>query len=139
LIKSARWLFFDMGVRRIAAVERTRLTPERMGHLFEHFIGLELLRCSRLAAKPTRLRFWRDADGPEVDWVLERGNELVPIEVKWTDSPTRAQTRHLQLFLNEYPEADRAYVVCRSPRRMKLTDGIDAIPWRDVDDLVLKD
>jgi predicted AAA+ superfamily ATPase len=136
LIKSERWLFFDLGVRRIAAAEGIRLPPARMGHLFEHFIGLELLRCSRLTAEPTRLRFWRDADGPEVDWILEQGQKLVPIEVKWTDAPTRSHVRHLHLFMNEYPAADRAYVVCRSPRRLKLGDRIEAIPWQEVDALV---
>ena len=43
LTKSEKYLFFDLGVRRVAAKEGTKLPRDTMGKIFEQFIGLELL------------------------------------------------------------------------------------------------
>ena len=48
LIKSPKYLFFDLGVRRACANEGTRLSARSMGSLFEQYVGLELLRLDGL-------------------------------------------------------------------------------------------
>lgn len=132
LTKSSRWLLFDLGVRRLCANEGRRLPPERMGQLFEQLIALELIRLTRLADASMKVLFWRDPDGPEVDWVVEREGALVPIETKLTDAPTLGHVRHVDVFLREYREADRGYLVCRAPRRVRLSDRVTAVPWQEL-------
>ena len=61
-----------MGVRRVAAREGTKLSRDTMGKIFEQFIGLELLRCTHTSNSTARIRFWRDPDGPEVDWIIDK-------------------------------------------------------------------
>lgn len=129
LIRSSRYLIFDLGVRRLCANEGTRLGPVRMGHLFEQFVGLELIRLARPRIPRITLSFWKDPDGPEVDWVLEREGRFTPLEVKWTEAPAGRDIRHLQVFLSEY-ECDEGFVVCRVPRPQQMTDRIRAIPWQ---------
>ena len=136
LTKAQKYLFFDLGVRRLAAREGTALSRDTLGLLLEQFIGLELIRSARLSDRRVQIRFWRDPDGPEVDWVIEKESEHIPVEVKWTDSPSSKDIRHLQLFLSEYRNAPRGYVVCQTPRRVKLTDRILAVPWQETDELV---
>lgn len=135
LSKTKKYLFFDMGVRRVAAREGSSLPLEYMGYLFEQFVALELLRQFRSTQKRTSLYYWRDPDGPEVDWVLEKEHTLIPIEVKWTTRPTEHDARHLTLFLNEYPQASCGYIICRADRKIKLTDRIYAVPWQNIDTL----
>jgi predicted AAA+ superfamily ATPase len=137
LAKTDSFLFFDLGVRRLAAGEGRRQSPERLGALFEQFVGLELLRCARLLPGASRLRCWRDLNGPEVDWVLEREGRYLPVEAKWTDTPRQRDIRHLKLFVNEYPQADQGTLVCRVPRPIQLDHHIQAIPWQAIDQLVL--
>ncbi len=133
LTRSDKYLFFDMGVRRLAAHEGRRVLPVRWGQLFEQWVGCELLRYARASATPSmRVRFWRDPDGPEVDWIVDREGRLTPIEVKWTDAPDAGDARHLKIFLGEYPAADHAFVVCRVPRKLKLSDRVTAIPWQEL-------
>jgi len=132
LTKSCRYLLFDLGVRRICANEGTRLTPERMGELFEQFIGLELVRILRILKPTARLRFWRDPDGPEVDWIVEDSGHYLPFEVKWTESPKPKDIKNLQIFMDEYPTAKRGFLVCRVPRKQKLADSITAVPWQEL-------
>ena len=128
LTKSSKYLFFDLGIRRLAAQEGLSPSQETYGHLFEQWVGLELNRFLRFKGSG-KLRFWRDSSGPEVDWVIEIFGEYIPIEVKWTTSPTLKDCRHVITFLNEYKEAKRGFIVCRIPRPMQLAPGILAIPW----------
>jgi predicted AAA+ superfamily ATPase len=133
LTKSDKYLFFDMGVRRLAAREGTKLSRDTMGLMFEQFIGLELLRSVHTNGKSDRIRFWRDPDGPEVDWVFDTDGIYTPIEVKWTENPVPADIRHLEVFLSEHKTAGLGYLVCRVPRKAKLSDRIYAIPWQSID------
>ena len=132
LTKSPRYLFFDLGVRRAAAEEGLQRSPRVLGALFEQFVGLELLWATRQAEAPMHLRFWRDPDGPEVDWVVVREDRWLPVEVKWSEAPTGRDARHLETFLAEYPKARAAVVVCRTPKPFKLAQKITAIPWQDI-------
>lgn len=131
LTKSSRYLLFDLGVRRLAAGEGTRLHPTRMGELFEQFVGLEIIRLARVRGRAWRLRFWRDPDGPEIDWVLEREGKYLPIEVKLTDRPSPKDARHLAVFMKEY-KVKKGLVICTSPRAVQLSETVTAVPWQDL-------
>jgi len=132
LSKAQKYLFFDMGVRRLAAGEGTRPPKIFFGHLFEQFVGLQLVRTARLRVQKTRIRYWRDPNGPEVDWIVESEGTYIPIEVKYTDAPHPRDIKHLSTFLKEYPEAELGYVICQTPNRMHLSKGITAIPWQEM-------
>lgn len=132
LIKSPKFILYDLGVRRLAAREGTSFPEKYMGSLFEQWVGLELLHMLRLYPERSQLMFWRDADGVEVDWIIERHNEYIPIEVKWTENPHPGDAKHLKTFLNEYPQAKIGYVVSRVNRRQKLAERIFAIPWQEL-------
>ena len=132
LIRGRKYLFFDLGVRRVAAHEGKQLPKETMGHLFEQFVGLELLRMGRSQTPVQRVKFWRDPNGPEVDWVVESDQQLTPVEVKWTDTPTPNDARHVHTFLNEYPQAQRGFIVCRIPRPMQISKQVMALPWQEL-------
>lgn len=136
LTKSPRYLFFDLGVRRVAAEEGPRLPARVLGSLFEQFVGLELLRATRQLAGNLRVRFWRDPDGPEVDWVVEGDHRWLPVEVKWSEAPTAQDARHLRNFLSEYPKAREGIIVCRTPRRFRILPQVTAVPWQEIPDLV---
>ncbi|MBN2496645.1 MAG: DUF4143 domain-containing protein [Deltaproteobacteria bacterium] len=86
---------------------------------------------------PRQIRYWRDSNGPEVDWVIEGDGRLWPVEVKWTDMPRDRDIRHLKRFLATYPQAEQGHLVCRVPRRTQLDARIFAVPWQACDELVL--
>ncbi|MDZ4661216.1 MAG: ATP-binding protein [Pseudomonadota bacterium] len=131
LTKSSKYLFFDLGVRRMAAGEGAQLGSPRLGELFENLIGLELLRSVRQKSS-THLHFWRDPDGPEVDWVLNSSRKFIPIEVKFGDRLTESDTKHLVTFMKEYNCPYGAFVVCSAPRVLKLNKDVVAVPWNQI-------
>ena len=64
--------------------------------------------------------------------MIDRDGCYTPIEVKWSESPDARDARHLKRFLEEYPTASGGYVVCRTPRRIALGQGITAVPWQEL-------
>ncbi|MBF0483917.1 MAG: ATP-binding protein [Candidatus Omnitrophica bacterium] len=136
LTKSSKYLFFDLGVRRSAGREGIKLPRDLMGKIFEQFIGLEMIRNARVKDHKIKIRFWRDADGPEVDWVVDREGEYTPVEVKLTDRPSTKDIRHLDVFLSEYKSANIGYLVCQVPRKIKLSSRIFALPWQKINEIV---
>ncbi len=132
LIKSPKFLIYDLGVRRIAAGEGRDIPEKYMGDLFEQWVGLELLRLLRTIPQKSSLLFWRDQAGAEVDWIVERENQFIPVEVKWTQNPSSRDARHVHAFIQEYTNSSRGYVICRIPRAQKLTDTVTALPWNEL-------
>jgi uncharacterized protein len=130
LIKAPSYLFFDLGVRRVASNEGANPSLETYGKLFEQYVGLEILTGLSLKKPLSKLRYWRSPDGPEVDWVIEADGKLIPIEVKLTERPRPKHLSHLKLFLSEYDNVDMAYIVCQVDRKIQLDDRITALPWQ---------
>lgn len=136
LVRSPKYLFFDLGVHRICAKEGLLLSEKTWGERFEQFVGIELSRALRLQSLQCELRYWRDHDGPEVDYVIEKNHRFLPIEVKWTENPILHDCRHLQKFIQEYPCFEMAYVVCRVPRKRLLTERVMALPWQELAEVI---
>ena len=136
LIKSPRFLFFDLGVRRTAANEGIKLTKPRLGQIFEQFVGIELIRQIQLKNSRADLKFWCDPQSAEVDWVLTKTKDYIPIEVKLKSTPDIKDCDHLKKFLSEYNCPHGAYIICETDRPLKLAKNITAISWRDIHSLV---
>ena len=131
LLSTDRFLFFDLGVRHAAA----RLRPSREvvqanpGPLFEQWVGIELWKRLQYL-RDGSIHYLRTKDGAEVDFIIERGRILTPVEVKWTEYPALTDARHLLTFLGEHPkQAKHGYIICRCPRPLRLHDKITALPW----------
>jgi predicted AAA+ superfamily ATPase len=135
LTKAPKYLFFDLGVKRIAAKEGQRLSQKSLSSLFEQFVGMELLRYIRLYAPNGHLKYWRDHGGPEIDFVIDLNHTYIPVEVKWTENPSPKDSRHLEKFMDEYPCGNMSYIVCRVARKQKISDRVIALPWKELIDL----
>ena len=62
----------------------------QLGALVETWVAQELQKLLSVAAVPMRLYGWRLQNGPEVDFLIEHGQRLVALEVKWGRSIDRA-------------------------------------------------
>lgn len=131
LIKSPKYLFFDLGIRRACANEGVALPQKIVGNLFEHYVGNELFFYSQLTSPHIKVKYWRDSAGPEIDYVLDVSHHYIPIEVKWSDQPTLSDAKHLRKFMDEY-QVNQGYIICRTPHRYKITDKIIALPWQEL-------
>ena len=131
LLSTDRFFFFDLGVRHAAAgivagPDTARANP---GPFFEQWVGVELWKRLQYLGGG-KLSYLRTKDGAEVDFIVEHGGRLAPIEVKWTENPSLTDARHLLTFLREHPrKAKHGYIVCRCDRPLRLHDKVTALPW----------
>ncbi len=80
------------------------LRAEDCGVLWEHLV-LDTL----IAAAVQKIKFWRDKQQREIDFVIPRGRDTVDtIECKW--NPESFDTRALSVFREQYPKG-KNYVV----------------------------
>lgn len=99
------------------------------GPIFEQWVGIELWKRLQYLGRGA-LTYHRTKGGAEVDFIVELGNRLLPIDVKWTEQPSLADVGSLRAFVKDHRRRVRkAYVVCRCPRRLELDDDITAVPW----------
>jgi len=130
-LSTPRFFFFDTGVKNAAASYplRTDLVESIGGSLLEQWVGAELHR--RLGYLDSgNLSYFRTKDGVEIDFIVEFGGSIIPIEVKWTDHPSLRDARHLEVFLKELGyKGAHGFIICRCPRPLALSDTITALPW----------
>ncbi len=95
--KQPKVYFIDTGLRQVVL---NSFPTEVDGPTFENYVFSELLKAG---FSP---KYWRTKAQAEVDFVIEQGKEVIPIEVKLTP----ALERSLRSFIEQY-QPRRAYVV----------------------------
>jgi predicted AAA+ superfamily ATPase len=98
--KAAKIFFYDTGIRNALIGDFSDL-ESRMdkGALFENFIISELVKQDSYSDKNFKFYYWRTKQGSEIDVVLEKGSELIGVEVKYNRKAVN------KAFRNRYPEA----------------------------------
>ena len=125
LAKTPKLYWSDTGLAaHLAGV--TELT----GSYLENLV-LGDLTAWRDASEPrAEILFWRTHSGEEVDFLIEVGGRLLPIEVKAAGRVTPRDARHLQTFRAEYGDAVLGGLVLYGGEEVFwLAEGILAVPW----------
>ncbi len=101
--------FCDLGLRSYSLGLFGHLeSPSEAGFAFENLVFLVLRQKLRL--KAAKLNFWRTKDQSEVDFVIEAGRELIPLEVKYKRFRQANVPASLRSFIHRY-KPEQAYVI----------------------------
>ncbi len=99
------------------------------GPIFESAVLGQLYRLLIHRGEVPRLSFWRTAKGHEVDFIVEQGLDLIPIEAKLTATPSPRDARGLERFQQLLGDrCQRGLLVCLCRERFPLTRTVDAVP-----------
>ena len=107
LVKTPKVYMEDTGLACYlsAATEWSDLEAQgRAGALVESWVAGELRKRIALSTEPLQLFYWRTHGGQEVDFLIERGPEVIAIEVKWgqrIDGRARAGLNALSELLKD--------------------------------------
>lgn len=132
LIKSPKLYWTDTGLAAhladISGVASLRSSP-LAGALLENLVLGGLRAWAGTRPRATQITYWRTAGGAEIDFVVETGSRILPIEVK---SGTRVRSealRQLDGFLDEYRDrAPFGVVLLDSAKPEMLTRRIMGLP-----------
>lgn len=129
--KRFKVLSWDVGVyQRMLGLDLSELLVTddidlvNKGDLAELFVGLELITSISPYIKP-ELHYWHRearASNAEVDYIIQKGTHIIPIEVK---AGTRGQMQSMKLFQSERG-LDRG--VCFSSQNFSHRHGIHFVP-----------
>lgn len=127
ITKQPKIYFVDTGLRN--AVART-FSAEINGNLFENYILLELIK---MGFAP---KYWRTKSKAEVDFVVEKENMIIPIEVKVNAEPGRIE-RSLRSFIDTYKPKTALVVAYKGEKGEMKVNGCnviftDALNMRDL-------
>ena len=125
LIKAPKIYWGDTGVAMQLAE-----TEEPGGAHLENLVLHDLLAWRDSRIERAELCYWRTAIGEEVDFVIETGGKLLPIEVKSTARPRIGDAAHLRTFRAEYGKKARAGLLLHTGNAIEwLASDVLAAPW----------
>ena len=108
--KAPIYYFYDIGLRNylLGLFGLSSIPPALSGHLFENAVFNMLRRGMHSAS--TSIHFWRTRDKAEVDFVVDTGQEIIPVEVKYSRLKKPEVSRSFRSFLQKY-QPQKAYIV----------------------------
>ncbi len=125
LMKSPKLYWGDTGL----ALHLAGVSAPTGAHL-ENLVLNDLLCWRDARTEHTEILYWRTAAGEEVDFVVETGGRLLPIEIKATARPRLRDAAHLRSFRREYGNAARAGLLLHTGTTLEwLTPDVLAAPW----------
>ena len=81
---------------------------QNIGFLFQNFVYRLLTDLPRSVF--SRPRYWRTKHGSEIDFIIEKGLESVPVDVKYKQIKKPELTRSMRSFIEKYSPKN-AFVV----------------------------
>lgn len=107
--RSPKGYFWDLGLRNyILGLFGHLNNPAEFGFVFENLVFLLLKQQMKLGL--TKLNFWRTKEKAEVDFVVESGQKVTPVEVKYKALRKDEIPRSLRSFITKY-SPDEAFIV----------------------------
>jgi predicted AAA+ superfamily ATPase len=125
VVKSAKIYFYDTGL----ACSLLGIQPEQVathylrGGLFEAMVIGDVIKQHYNTGKRPNVYFWRDHTGNEIDLIIERGQELIPVEIKSGQTIGSAYFKGLDFWhaLGHKNASSKGYVVYGGKDTQKRT------------------
>lgn len=100
------------------------------GAIFETAVLLEVVKAFAARGEEPRVYFWRTSAGVEVDFVVEAGERLIPIEVKLSATPRPAMASGMRAFQEDFgKKAAAGFVVHPGNVQLPLAPNAVALPF----------
>jgi predicted AAA+ superfamily ATPase len=104
--KAPIYYFYDIGMRNFSLGNFGDL-KEDIGFVFQNFI-YNLLR--EIIPPFYKIYFWRTQDKAEVDFIIDTGNTLIPVEVKYKKLKEPEIPRSMRSFIEKY-KVEKAFII----------------------------
>jgi uncharacterized protein len=141
MVKAPKLYFCDVGLAAwllgIRKAEDVAFHAQRAS-LFETLIVTEFLKYCWNEGVPSNLFFWRDSKGLEVDLLVERGDSLMPIEIKSGATIASDFMDNLKKWSTLAGNLEQPVWLIYGGDRQFVIGSTQIIPWSQLDQLVEK-
>jgi predicted AAA+ superfamily ATPase len=136
LVKTPKVYFTDTGVLcyLMALGDATHAAVGPMaGAIMETAVLGELVKGQLGQGREARIHFWRTSTGSEVDFLVENGATLIPIEVKASSTPRPAMASGLHALRRDLGNRiGPAFLVHTGEGILPLGGGVTAVPFGSI-------
>lgn len=126
LIQHPRYYFFDVGVLN-GCLGNFKASNDRIGNLFEHLFLQVLTSTAKAFDQNIRVSVYRTEAGAEVDFIIEKNNQLFAVEVKATKNIGKHDLRGLISFADFYKKPHHSLIVYLGENTLVLDHDIQAL------------
>ncbi len=134
IIKSPKLYFLDTGLLcyllRIRKAEDI-LFNSMKGQIFENFVFLEFYKFFANIGEIPPLFFWRDRTGHEIDFIIDAGKKLIPVEAKSGETVVNSFFDGLNYFksLDKGANISKTGILINGGDVFYIRNGNLALPW----------
>ena len=133
VVKSPKLYFTDTGmVAHILRESNPRALRNGImgGAIFENVVIMDLVKRNFGKGSPWQFFFYRDNNQVEVDLILLKGSEYIPLEIKLSRTPNEQMIAGLR-SLKKLLKAERSYLLSSRSDPVTMSEGIKSLHWYD--------
>ena len=133
-VKSPKLYFVDTGLAcSLLGIrsENELFNSHFRGALFENHVIMEFLKMKNNSGSQTKLYFWRDNKGAEVDLILDNGKRLIPVEIKSSQTFRDEHLRGLRTWMG-WSKSKNGLLVYDGKQEFITKQNINIINWKSV-------
>lgn len=134
IVKSPKLYFYDTGL----ACELLGIQTEEhlnthfaKGALFENLVIVELLKSIHNRKLNSRMYFWRDSNANEIDCLIDKGNKIIPVEIKSAQTINPSFFKGLDYFDHILKTGNRTLIYGGDETQLRTDYRI--LSWRSTD------
>lgn len=142
IIKTPKLYFYDtglaawlLGIREPSQLE----THPLRGSIFECWVVSELVKSQFNRGLSSNLCFWRDREGHEVDVLIEKGDTLIPLEIKSGQTLNSDYFKGLDFWSGLQPSEPTRSLLIYGGREQHTRRNTDVAGWFQLRTLVGKE
>ncbi len=132
VVKMPKLYFYDTGLAAallgLESPSQLALHPSR-GSLFENLVVLECLKYRYNKGLPSKLFFWRDNTGHEIDVLIDEPTGRIPVEIKSGQTISEDFFKGIR-FWHKLTNTTGGFVVYAGDTFQNRSNGIKVLPYR---------
>lgn len=131
LVKSPKLYFLDTGLAAFLMKWRSSETLAHgamAGAFFETFVASEVIKSYLFRGEEPPLFAFRDAQGHEVDLIIERAEGINPVEIKRSVHVSLGDLGSIAFVRKKIPQSGRSAVLCLAEKPLSISRTTEVLP-----------
>jgi hypothetical protein len=138
IVKSPKLFFYDSGIAiSLLGIKDPSLIfeHEAAAGIFESFLIAELIKSRFNSGQTSNLFFWKDSTGNEIDVIAERGDALIPLQIRALRDISSDDVAFISKWrrLNKQPSLPCGIIYLGNEQ--VAINGITAYPWQEINEV----
>jgi uncharacterized protein len=134
ILKRPKLYFYDTSIvcslLGIQTAKQMSSYPLR-GAIFETMVVGEFVKKRTNAALPINLFYWRDLTGHEIDLIIDKGEVMLPVEIKSGKTINKDFFKNLDYWC-KLSGATKSVLMYAGDQTQKRSNGAEVMNWREI-------